>query len=233
MKHLDKALLGAGAALLLSGGVAAAAFGPGDTGARIVSSLPGGMSLLAEHGPFGGASFLSTAATYIGISEADLRAQLRSGKTLAEIAVANGKTRDGLIAALTQAATARITTLVDKANPFPPGKGRAEHSRLGGDEASVVTTYLGLSAADLRAQLQSGKTLAAIANATAGKSADGLVQALVASETKEVDDAVTAGKITADQATKMKARLTQRFTDMVNATRPMGPGRFGHGRFGR
>jgi hypothetical protein len=233
MKHLDKALIGAGAALLLSGGVAAAALGPGDTGANIVSALPGGVTLFVDHGPFGGANFLSTAATYIGISEADLRTQLQSGKSLAEVAVANGKTRDGLIAALTQAATTEISTLVDRQNPFPQGgPGHGGRFGFGGDEATVVTDYLGISQSDIQTQLQSGTTLADIANATAGKSADGLIQALVAAETKEIDDAVAAGKITADQATQMKANLTQRFTDMVSATRPMGPG-FGHGGFGR
>ena len=239
MKHLGKTIVATGAALLLSGGVAAAALGTGTTGAGIVSALPGGVALFVEHGPFGGANVLSVAATYIGISEADLRTALQSGKSLAQVAVDNGKTRDGLIAALTQAATTRIGTFVDQTNPFPQGgpggPGRGGMFGFGGDEMTVVTGYLGVAQADLQTQLQSGKTLADVANATAGKSADGLIQALVAAETKEIDDAVTAGKITAAQATQMKANLTQRFTDMVNSTRPIGPGgmRPGHGRFGR
>lgn len=244
MRHLGKTLVATGAALLLSGGVAAAALGPGSTGAGIVSALPGGVTLFVEHGPFGGANLLSTAATYIGISEADLRTALQSGKSLAQVAVDNGKTRDGLIAALTQAATTQISTFVDQTHPFPQGgpggPGIGGRLGIGGDHLSVAATYLGVSEADLRTQLQSGKTLADIANATAGKSADGLIQAIVADETTEIDDAVTAGKITADQATQMKANLTQRVTDMVNATRPMGPGGVGpgfmghgQGRFGR
>ncbi len=223
MKHLDKALIGAGAALLLSGGVAAAAFAPRDAGANIVSALPGGVTLLVDRGPFGGASFLSVAATYIGISEADLRTQLQSGKTLADVAVANGKTRDGLIAALTQAATTQITTLVDTKNPFPKGGpggfGRGDHFGIGMDE-TAVTTYLGIGEADLSTQLQSGKTLGQIADATAGKSRDGLIQAIVAAETAKIDAAQTAGRITADQATTLKTNLTQRVTTFVDATRP-------------
>ena len=234
MKHLDKTLIGAGVALLLTGGVAAAAMAPGDAGANLVSSLPGGVTLLVDHGPFGGANMLTTAATYIGISEADLRTQLQSGKSLADVAVANGKTRDGLIAALTQAATTQITTLVDQQNPFPKvGRGGPGLARFGGDDLTAASTYLGIAEADLRTQLQSGKTLADIANATAGKSADGLIQALVAAETKEIDDAQAAGKITADQATQMKTNVTQRMTDFVNNTKPAFPGGLGHGRFGR
>ena len=56
------------------------------------------------HGGPGGGMPLDAAATYIGISAADLRTQLSAGKTLAAIAVANGKTADGLKAALTTAA---------------------------------------------------------------------------------------------------------------------------------
>lgn len=233
MKHLDKALLGAGAALLLSGGVAAAALGPTNVGGAVLSSLPGGVTLnLAEHGPFGGPNVFATAATYIGISEADLRTELANGKSLADVAVAHGKTRDGLIAALVQASTTQITTLVDTKDPFPappaggPG-GRGMHL-MGGDDMAAAATYLGVTEADLRTKLQAGQTLAQIAGATAGKSRDGLIQALVAAETAEIDQAVKDGKITADQATQIKANLTTRITQFVDNARPMGPG-FGPG----
>lgn len=236
MKHLDKALMAAGATLLLSGGVAAAAIGPTNVQGAVMSALPGNVALAVQHSGIGGANWLQTAATYIGISEADLRTQLQSGKSLADVAVANGKTRDGLIAALVQAATTDITTLVDKQNPFPaggpggPGVGRGMHF---GDELQTASTYLGVSGADLRTQLQSGKTLADIAKATSGKTVDGLIQAIVQAETKEIDDAQAAGKITADQATQMKTNLTQRVTDMVNGTRPAGMPGFGFGPGGR
>ena len=230
MKHLDKALLGAGAALLLSGGVAAAALGPTNLGSTVLSSLPGAITLnVAEHGPFGGANVFATAATYIGISESDLRTELAGGKSLADVAVAHGKTRDGLIAALVQASTTQITTLVDTKNPFPappagaPGRGM----HFGGDEFTAASTYLGISESDLRTKVQSGQSLAQIANATAGKSRDGLIQALVAAETTEIDQAQKDGKITADQATQAKANLTTRITQFVDNTHPMGGPGFG------
>ena len=40
MKHLDKALIASGAALLLSGGIAAAALGPSNIGSAVMASLP-------------------------------------------------------------------------------------------------------------------------------------------------------------------------------------------------
>ena len=54
---------------------------------------------------------LEAAATYIGISVSDLQADLKAGKTLAQVAVAQGKTVDGLVAAL----TAQAKTNLDKA----------------------------------------------------------------------------------------------------------------------
>ena len=67
------------------------------------------------HGPGGGhrgpISF-DAAATYIGISASDLRTQLAAGKSLGAIATANGKTVDGLKAALTTAAKSDLDTAV-------------------------------------------------------------------------------------------------------------------------
>ena len=54
----------------------------------------------------------------------------------------------------------------------------------------------------------------------AGANKDELIAALVAFKTKEINDAQAAGKITADQATKMKANLTTRITENINNSRP-------------
>ena len=97
------------------------------------------------------------------------------------------------------------------------------------DELAAAATYLGLSQADLQTALQSGKTLAQVADATSGKSTTGLIDALVAAEKTELAAAVTAGKLTQAQADQIAPSLEARFTDLVNGVRPAhGPG-FGHG----
>ncbi len=228
MKHLDKALIGAGGALLLSGGIAAAALGPSNLGSAVMSSLPGDISLAVNKDMgIGGHGWLATAATYIGITEAALRTELQSGKSLADVAVANGKTRDGLVAALTQAAATEIGTLVDAKNPIPArgGPGHGIGLRVGGDQKAAAATYLGISEADLRTKLDAGQTLAQIAAATSGKSRDGLVQALTADAIAKIDAAQTAGTITADQATQLKANLATQIANFVDNVRgPGGPG---------
>ena len=61
----------------------------------------------------------------------------------------------------------------------------------------------------------------------AGAKKDALINAIVAFETKEIDAKVTAGKITAAQATTLKANLTARVTDMVNSVKGPGMGKRG------
>jgi hypothetical protein len=87
--------------------------------------------------------------------------------------------------------------------------------------ALIATT--GVDAATIQTRLAAGETLAAIA----GAKKDALIAALVADETKRIDAAVTAGKLTAAQATAMKTNLTAHVTAEVNSVRPMG-GKLGH-----
>jgi hypothetical protein len=231
-----KALLVAAAVGLgLSGGFAAAAFLPGGSAPAAVSQIwdqTAGQAF--NKGPGEKGSYFTAAATYIGITEAQLRTELGTDKSLADVAIAHGKTRDGLIAALFTAQQQSIATLVDKkgigARPNPangagPGFGRGPGGRgVIGDTEAAAATYLGTTQADLETKLRAGQTLAQIANATAGKSRDGLVTALVADSIAKIDAAQKAGTITADQATQLKSNLSTRIAQLVDTT---GPGRRG------
>ena len=90
----------------------------------------------------------------------------------------------------------------------------------GGPGLAAAATYLGLTQAELQTALQSGKTLAQIANATDGKSAAGLIDALVAAEKTKLAAAVTAGKLTQAQADEISTTLKDHVTNMVNGVRP-------------
>ena len=92
---------------------------------------------------------------------------------------------------------------------------------------SLISTTIGIDTATIQKRLAAGETLAAIA----GAKKDALIAALVADETKRIDAAVTAGKLTAAQATTLKSNLTAHVTDEVNSTRPAGP--MGGGKGGR
>jgi DNA-binding phage protein len=222
VKYIDKMLIASGVTLLLTGGVAAAALTP-VTADAVIAQLPGGVAIFAANSPFGSHNVLATAATYIGVTEADLRTELQTGKTLAEIAVAHGKTRDGLIAALSAAATAQITTAVDQ-----PGTTFADKVGRGGpggmritNDIAAAAAYIGTTEADLRTKLQAGQTLTQIATA-AGKTRDGLIAAMVADGNAKIDAALAAGTITAAQATERKAALAAHVTAKVDEVRTGG-----------
>ena len=215
--NVRNTLIATGIALTLSGGVAAAAFVPNTGIAALTGAFSGDVAGATDHGPRGG-DLMTAAATYIGITADALRTELQAGKSLADIAVAQGKTRDGLIAALATAATAELPTFVDqKGGPGGPG-GFGDHGRgPGGAPLAATETYLGLSTADLQAKLAAGQTPAAIAAATAGKSRDGLIAAIVADGKAKIEAAKTAGTITADQATKELAELSDHATKFVDS----------------
>jgi hypothetical protein len=91
----------------------------------------------------------------------------------------------------------------------------------------TAATYLGLTPAELRTDLMGGKTLADIATAQ-GKTADSLISTLVAAVQKQLDAAVTAGKLKSDQEQAIEKNLQQVITDLVNGKRPaIAPGMFG------
>jgi hypothetical protein len=99
----------------------------------------------------------------------------------------------------------------------------------GGDDLDAAVAYLGLTPAQVQADLTAGKTLAQIAAATTGKSTDGLIGALVVHEKAEIAAKVTAGTITQAQADAAIPTLTAHFTAFVNGT---GFERGGHGHGG-
>ena len=94
----------------------------------------------------------------------------------------------------------------------------------GGHDLSTAATALGMTEADLRTALESGKTLADVAKAKS-VSVDTLIAALVKAEKEQIAQAVTDKKITQAQADERLADLTKLVTDRVNSTRPTRPGR--------
>lgn len=80
-------------------------------------------------------------------------------------------------------------------------------------------TYLGIQPAQLRTQLP-GTSLGAIADKTSGKSRSGLIADLTTFANAAVDKAVADGKLTQDQATKLKTALPARITTFVDHTWP-------------
>jgi hypothetical protein len=212
---------------LVAAGVAAVAVA--GTGAAIGATQLGSPKAESQ-------AIVNDAAKQLGVSPSALTNALKTAlKNRVDAAVEAGR--------ITKAEGDRIKARID-AGDFPifggPHGGFGVHVEFGG-HLDAAASYLGLTRAELRTQLSQGKTLAQIAK-DRDKSVDGLIDALVAGEKKELDAAVSAGRLTRAQADELLAGAKQRFTDLVNGKMPtfrhgfgfrrgFGPG-FGPGRFG-
>jgi len=114
--------------------------------------------------------------------------------------------------------------------PLGPGPRFGHHPGRGGgpfgSAISVAATYLGLSESELQTQLRSGTSLADVAKQK-GKSEDGLVDALVAAEKKQLDDAVANKRITSAQRDAIAKNLPARTKALVEGGPPAGGPRKG------
>jgi hypothetical protein len=187
----------------------------------------------------GNSKLLSSASVYIGLDKAAIVAQLKAGKSLSEVAVAQGKTEAGLVAALVAPAKLKLdaavaagrltaereasflTRLQEKVTKIVQRKVTPKEERTGKIRISAqailqpALAYLGLDLKALVAQVVSGKSLADVAVAQ-GKTASGLVDAIVASVKTKLDAQVAAGKLTAAQEADFLGKLQTSVTAFVN-----------------
>ena len=99
---------------------------------------------------------------------------------------------------------------------FGPGFGHFHRGPpLFGERLSAAAEYLGLTQAELRTKLSSGRTLANIAKAR-GKSVDGLKQAILDDAKAKLDAAVKEGKLTQAEADEIYARMKSHVDDLVD-----------------
>jgi hypothetical protein len=182
--------------------------------AVVVAAAGGGVAVAASQDTSPGAeskAVIDDAAKQLGIPSAKLSDALKTALAdRVDAAVAAGRITKAQGDAMKQ----RI-----QSGDFPVlggfhGGGFGHRGGLDGAAA-----YIGITDAQLRTELESGKTLAQVAKAH-GKTADGLIAAMVAAEKKELDAAVTSGRITRAQEDQMVSNLKARITDLVNRTGP-------------
>lgn len=181
---------------------------------------------------------LSSAATALGISEDELREQLRAGKTIAAVATEKGVPVERVVAAMVEEAKARLATavtegkltqeqadarianlsqhLTDHVNRVKPGHDGRGHGHPGHKAGlAAAASALGLSEEELRNELRTGKTLAAVATET-GVAIDKVIAAMVDEAKARLATAVTEGRLTQAQADELSAELSERITAKVN-----------------
>ena len=177
--------------------------------AALVAAAGGGVAIAASDSSPSqeNQAILDSVAKQLGISSSKLSDALKK---------ALGERVDAAVAA-GRLSTEQADALKDRINSggFPLFGGVGHHGFLG--KLDAAADYLGLTDAQLRRQLESGKSLAHIAQAQ-GKSVDGLVDALVNEAKKHLDAAVSAGRLTRVQADEMLENLRAGITTAVNST---------------
>ena len=206
-------------------------FAAGAAAAALLVAGLGAAGAIAASGIFspgeGSEAVIDDAASQLGIEPSALSDALKQAlKNRVDEALAGGR--------LTEEQADELKARID-ADDYPLLFSRAGHHRLGGfgrhghfELLATVASFLGMSEAELREELRD-KTLADIAK-DQGKTAAGLVQHLVATQTKRIDEAVADGRLSEEQAADLKAELTERIEALVDGElRRPGDGR--HPRF--
>jgi hypothetical protein len=191
----------------------------------------------ARHAAGGRGVIVNAITSELGITRAQLRADLAGGQTLAQIAGTSGVSVTALENAITIAAQSRLDRAV-AAGLLTPTQEQTVLSRLDARIGTLVNVqhpaahiafalrlraavvrlsarYLGVAPTALRADLRSGQTLAQLASAN-GKTASGLEQAVVNAVKTRLDQAVAAGNLTTQDETTVLGNLQTRLDQAVN-----------------
>jgi hypothetical protein len=212
--------------------------------ARTDAGLPAnsGFGPGGRGGPAGGRGVdLNGAATTIGITVTQLQQELAT-KSLADVATAHGKNPSDVATALKNAAHQRIDQDVTDgrltADQAAQAKQQADqridqmmtqvgppnHQGSGprgfGRNLDAAAAAIGIPVAQLQQELP-GKTLTQVAQEH-GKNPADVATALKNAEHQRIDQAVAAGRISADQAAQQKQQADQRIDQQITQVTPAG-----------
>lgn len=222
-------------AITLSAGVAYAVPNNNPTSSSTVNAVTenvGAKDKVEKHREYG-AEF----AGILGMDANTLGQELKSGKTLAQIAAAKGMDAKTLTEKLQTAFNDRIDKAVangkltaDKAvtmkaktaakaasainKSWTGHKGEAGEGRVFKNVRQQIPALLGMDATQLKEQLEKGKTLAQIAQ-DKGIAKDKLVSNVKSIMKANLDQAVKDKKVTAEKATQIESKLPQMIERMV------------------
>ena len=159
----------------------------------------------------------------IGVASADHKGAVKTS-VLAELVKAGTITQAQADAIVSAQAAVKAA---HEANKGAREAGKSIVKRDKGELLTLISTTVGLDTTTVVTRIKAGESLAAIA----GAKKDALVAALVANQNARIDAAVTAGTVTAAQATILKSNVAAHVAKMVDAT-PAPLFRGGHGEKG-
>jgi hypothetical protein len=198
-----------------------------------------------SHGQHGGGWLASDdIAEVLGLTADELKTELQGDKTLAMIASEQNVDADAVVNAIVEANKAkldeqlsegkltqeaydsRVASLREQANKLINGEwkgrpdGKGDSGRHGGLKGIVsseeVAEALGLTTDELKSELQSGKTLAAIATERT-VDVQAVIAAIVNVKTAKYNEQLSDGKLTQEQYDEKMAGLSEKAETLVNS----------------
>jgi uncharacterized protein YidB (DUF937 family) len=242
------------AAFALLAGVAVAAVSVGDGGHYCSSSEEDGQCgpRGRDLGRGNHEEMQGVIADTLGISTEELQSELESGKTVAQLAEEKGVSVDAVVDAITAKiyesidravaegnldaekaeeiksnAPDRVRERIESGRPEDRGQeGKHGPRGLGNHEEmqGIIADTLGLSTEELQSELESGKTVAQLAEEK-GVSVDAVVDAITAKINESIDQAVADGNLDAEKAEEIKSGAPDKVRDRIEN----GPPERGHG----
>ena len=185
------------------------------TGAVAVAALAGGGAAIAASGV--GSSedeqaVIDAAAKKLGVKPEALESALEDALAARiDAAVAAGRLTKEQGAELKERLKEGTLPLFGGRGPGHHGPGFGFH---GSELLDTAASYLGMTEAALRTQLEDGKSLSEVAQSK-GKSVSGLKTALTNAVKADLADAVKAGKLTDAQRDEALSRFEDRLDDLV------------------
>ena len=210
-----------------------------------------------DHAPRGPRAAIASdaVAKVLGLTADELKTELQSGKSLADVATAKGVDVEKVKATILEDYTAkeqaevasgehtqaevdqkiadfktRLDDIVNGVRPAGvPGGMRGEEGHGKGGHgprglmaaADAVAKVLGMTADELKTELQSVKSLADVAKAK-GVDVEKVKAAIAADVKAHLDEEVASGEHSQAEADQKLANLTSRLDDIVNGVRPAG-----------
>lgn len=204
---------------------------------------------LGKEGGSGGKGFgrgSAEIAAALGLTEDELKTETEAGKTLAAIAaeqgvdvqtiidaevsavkvkldeqLADGKVTqeeyDAKLLKATESATNHVNAVLPERSKDEGLGGRGGEGFGGGFD--TIAEVLGLTVDELKAEIEAGKTIAAIA-AEQGVDVQDIIDAQVAAMQEKLDEQLAAGTITQEQYDTKLTKATEHATNHVNGVLP-------------
>jgi hypothetical protein len=245
LKKLIAAATTAGLLVVGTAGVAGAADSTSTTKAPAAQSAPAkGQGHRGVLGKGRLVAAVKIAATTIGIEPKALGQEIKGGKSVADVAKSHNVDPQKVIDAIDSAAVKKVdeavtagkidatraatikTKIPDRVtklvNGELKGKGKAvakvkARRQVRRDGVKLAASTIGVDTKTLVDAVKGGQTVADVARSH-NVDPQKVIDAVTTAANTKVDTAVTNGKLDADRAAKLKARLDQRIVTLVNNT---------------